>query len=100
MWVTPWKVQCLPSSTNSKSERVSQTSKPYKYMPEPIEKIIISQDEYNDLIAAKTALDKLKAAGVDNWEGYEVAMEGEEEEDDDDEGEGEPSETVAKSEST
>ena len=37
--------------------------------------IEISKDEYNNLIADRDKLRALEAAGVDNWEGYDIAME-------------------------
>ena len=39
------------------------------------ENITISQEEYDRLIEADRKLDALKGAGVDNWEGYEFAIE-------------------------
>ncbi len=37
--------------------------------------IEISEDEYNDLIAASEFLECLEACGVDNWCGYDDAQE-------------------------
>lgn len=39
------------------------------------ETIIISKKLYNELIAAAEKLSVLEAVGVDNWEGYDIAME-------------------------
>lgn len=38
------------------------------------DKIVISLDRYNELIEAETTLDILYEYGVDNWDGYEIAM--------------------------
>lgn len=37
--------------------------------------IAITKEEYEKLKQAKAKLDALEAAGVDNWEGYDYAME-------------------------
>lgn len=37
------------------------------------EKVTISREEYQDLIECKAFLEALEQAGVDNWEGYELA---------------------------
>jgi len=37
--------------------------------------ILITMAEYNKLRAAQNKLDALESAGVDNWEGYDLAME-------------------------
>lgn len=37
--------------------------------------IEITQREYNDLLHASRILDALLSSGVDNWIGYEYAME-------------------------
>lgn len=39
------------------------------------EMIAITKAEYDQLIEESIMLDCLKAAGVDNWDGYELAME-------------------------
>jgi len=38
-------------------------------------KIEITMDEYNELVKDRNRLRALEGAGVDNWEGYDVAME-------------------------
>lgn len=40
------------------------------------EEITISREEYFKLTEAFNRLERLENAGVDNWEGYEIAMEG------------------------
>ena len=48
--------------------------------------VIIPMARYNELVEAEDKLAALEAAGVDNWDGYDFAMEvlhGEEENDDD-----------------
>lgn len=37
--------------------------------------VTLSWAEYEELIEARNVLEALQAAGVDNWEGYDVAME-------------------------
>jgi hypothetical protein len=37
--------------------------------------VTITKDEYDALVNAANILEKLEAAGVDNWEGYEYAFE-------------------------
>jgi hypothetical protein len=37
--------------------------------------ITISQEEYERLLRAERKLDHLEMAGVDNWDGYDYAME-------------------------
>ncbi len=39
------------------------------------ENITISRDRYEDLLDAEKRLDSLYAAGVDNWEGFDYALE-------------------------
>lgn len=39
------------------------------------ETVTITKGEYALLRGAKTKLDALECAGVDNWEGYDYAME-------------------------
>lgn len=34
----------------------------------------ITQERYQELLAAEDLVDALQAAGVDNWDGYEHAM--------------------------
>lgn len=36
--------------------------------------VVISEDEYNELKKDSEKLNALECAGVDNWEGYEIAM--------------------------
>jgi chromosome segregation ATPase len=38
----------------------------------------ISEEHYNELLSRSNFLTKLEAAGVDNWEGYEIAQEDDE----------------------
>lgn len=38
--------------------------------------VVITKERYDSLIESEEFLDKLKAAGVDNWEGYDIAMGG------------------------
>ncbi len=38
-------------------------------------KVTITTEEYDRLLEAENKLDALEVAGVDNWEGYEFAME-------------------------
>jgi hypothetical protein len=40
-----------------------------------IKSVTITQDEYDELLQDQKFLDALRAAGVDNWEGYEFAQE-------------------------
>lgn len=49
-----------------------------------MKKITISREEYDRLLCDSAFLARLEAAGVDNWEGYEMALEEEEEEEEDD----------------
>jgi len=42
---------------------------------ENIETITIPLSEYESLLRALDKLDALEGAGVDNWEGYDYAME-------------------------
>lgn len=46
-----------------------------------METVTISKDIYEELVANSNFLECLKAAGVDNWEGYEEAQAMYEEED-------------------
>jgi phage pi2 protein 07 len=39
------------------------------------ETITITKDEYDELIEDRKFLDCLRSAGVDNWEGYDFAIE-------------------------
>lgn len=39
------------------------------------ETVTITKEEYDDLLETKCWADALEAAGVDNWEGYDYAME-------------------------
>lgn len=39
------------------------------------ETVTISQDEYDSLYRDSAVLNALEIAGVDNWEGYDYAME-------------------------
>lgn len=38
--------------------------------------VSITKDEYDQLIESQKLLIALQNAGVDNWEGYDIAMEG------------------------
>ena len=40
-----------------------------------MEEVSISKDEYDELKSDSAFLAALMAAGVDNWEGYEIAQE-------------------------
>jgi hypothetical protein len=44
--------------------------------------VFIQKSTYVDLVECKRKLDALKAAGVDNWEGYQDAMQSLEKESD------------------
>lgn len=35
--------------------------------------VVLSREEYNSLVEDREFLQRLQAAGVDNWEGYEYA---------------------------
>lgn len=37
--------------------------------------VTISKEEYDKLISAQNLLNALISAGVDNWEGYDIAVE-------------------------
>lgn len=37
--------------------------------------VTIDREFFNELIANSNFLDELEAAGVDNWEGYDIAKE-------------------------
>lgn len=37
--------------------------------------VTISKEEYDELISAQNLLNALISAGVDNWEGYDMAVE-------------------------
>jgi hypothetical protein len=37
--------------------------------------IDITEERYQDLLQSEKQLEALEAAGVDNWNGYEMAME-------------------------
>lgn len=39
------------------------------------ETVTITKKEYDELCASQKILDALEAGGVDNWEGYDDAME-------------------------
>ena len=41
---------------------------------QPTETITITKKEYKDLLDRDERLSALEAAGVDNWEGYDVAI--------------------------
>ena len=47
--------------------------------------VTISKEEYESLLEDRRFLEALRAAGVDNWEGYEYAFEDEDELNGDDE---------------
>ncbi len=40
-----------------------------------MDKVTIPRDEYEFLLQASEILQALEDAGVDNWEGYELALE-------------------------
>ena len=40
-----------------------------------MENVTIAKEEYEKLLTAAKKLRALEAAGVDNWEGYDIAME-------------------------
>lgn len=40
------------------------------------EMITITREEYDSLLDSQNILDCLQSAGVDNWDGYEEALEG------------------------
>lgn len=42
---------------------------------DPLATIVISLDEYVEFVRKSDVLNALEAAGVDNWEGYDYAME-------------------------
>jgi len=44
-----------------------------------INQVMIPREEYEKLLADSKFLEKLRAAGVDNWEGYKIARESEDE---------------------
>lgn len=44
-------------------------------MVNKIEMISISKEEYDRLVENQRLLDALRSAGVDNWEGYDIARE-------------------------
>jgi hypothetical protein len=46
----------------------------------PSKTVTITLEEFTELVEARDFLYRLEAAGVDNWDGYHLAMEG----DDDD----------------
>ena len=48
------------------------------------ERIAIYMSYYKELLRDQKKLRKLEAAGVDNWEGYSIAIDGEDEEDEGD----------------
>ena len=39
------------------------------------EKVTITKKEYEELLDSQKMLNALESAGVDNWEGYDFAME-------------------------
>lgn len=39
------------------------------------EKVSITKEEYDKLLKDRITLESLQEAGVDNWEGYSMAME-------------------------
>lgn len=45
------------------------------------EEITVSRKVYEALLESQSKLWRLEAAGVDNWEGYDYALEGEDDED-------------------
>jgi len=46
-----------------------------QFIGNPDDYIIIKKSEYEDLLDDQLALNCLENAGVDNWEGYDEAME-------------------------
>jgi hypothetical protein len=46
--------------------------------PTPEETVTIPKRDYNSLLEDELLLGKLFAAGVDNWEGYHVALQDDE----------------------
>lgn len=37
--------------------------------------VVLTKEEYDELIADRDFLDALRGAGVDSWEGYDYALE-------------------------
>lgn len=79
-------------------EKLEQIQADIKVLPNPIkvevekvvvkkekiaegDKVTISKEEYEELKERNSFLERLEAAGVDNWEGYSYAFEDDEEED-------------------
>lgn len=46
-----------------------------KPMPDEVEMVSITKKEYDDMIEDQQLLQALQSAGVDNWEGYDMARE-------------------------
>lgn len=44
-------------------------------MTEKVEVVILDRPRYEELLEREAFLNALKAAGVDNWEGYDYAQE-------------------------
>lgn len=66
----PAAAEHKPIDTSRLSAAVSRASE-----IEPAETVTITRQEYDRLLAAQAKLDALEAAGVDNWTGYDDAME-------------------------
>jgi hypothetical protein len=49
------------------------------------ETITITKKEYDELCHAESVLNALYAAGVDNWDGYDMAMDMKDEDEDEEE---------------
>lgn len=47
----------------------------YDSEPTGDEVVVLTLEEYNELIEAQTLLNALHAVGLDNWEGYSEALE-------------------------
>lgn len=43
--------------------------------PDQTEKVILTREEYNELLRGVDFLNCLRACGVDNWDGYDYAIE-------------------------
>jgi hypothetical protein len=54
-------------SKEKKAENASESEK--------MSEVTIPEKEYNDLIEDQKFLNALRAAGVDNWDGYDYAFE-------------------------
>ena len=52
------------------------------YYPKNVSQL--SQEDYEEILEELKFLDRLREAGVDNWEGYHYAFDNEDEDEDDD----------------